>query len=76
MNFATALTRSKTFTVARLKRALNKALAAHASPGSVTFPAPSVLDVEAMFDPRMFAAGSVPLSISDRKIDPGAVAID
>ena len=38
VDFVTALARSRTLTVARLKRALNKALAAHASPGSLCPP--------------------------------------
>ena len=74
VDFVTALARSKTLTVARLKRALNKAMAAHASPTSAPVPAPSALDVEAMFHPRMFAAGSIPFSTADRKLDPGFVS--
>ena len=73
VDFVTVLARSKTLTVARLKRALNKAMAAHASPGSAPVPAPSALDVEAMFA-RMFADCSIPLSMADRKLDSGAVA--
>ena len=49
-------------TVSRLKRSLNKAMAARAHLDSRPF-APSALDVEAMKRPDMFASGSLPLPL-------------
>ena len=56
-------------TIARLKRSIIRAMSYCAS----TVPPPSVLNVEDMFRPDMFASGSVPLPLSDRRLDAAAI---
>ena len=68
-DFFTHLVTTKTLSVARLKRSIIRAMSDSAS----TVPPPSTLCVEDMFRPDMFASGSVPLPLSDRRLDAAAI---
>jgi len=68
-DFFTHLVTTKTLSVTRLKCSIIRAMSDCAS----TVPPPSALNVEDMLRPDMFASGSIPLPLSDRRLDAAAV---
>ena len=68
-----SVARRGTLTVSRLKRSLNKAMAARARPDLRSI-ANSALDIEVMYRPDMFASGSLPLPLADRPLDAAVVS--